>query len=269
MGSEAKTAGVTYLTEGLHEFELSNGARFTIYASPWQPLFMNWAFNYPHNEDRWNPPALVDLETGHKGEPAILAPREHDPHYIPEGGEVDIVMTHGPPWKHRDRCQNGYEAGCPHLLRALNRVRPRLHCFGHIHEAWGAERVTWGEERHRMIGTLDEKDNRILGEAAEWIISENSPSMNPKDDKVIEQRAVYLDVSNSSDQPLKAGKETIFVNSSIMTFSYQPEGAGRLVDLELPLNQGKAIGTGTALMVPRPKEDNSLKVQSNGMLRPT
>jgi hypothetical protein len=36
-GQEAKSAGVTYLTEGIHTFRLKNGAQFTVYASPWQP----------------------------------------------------------------------------------------------------------------------------------------------------------------------------------------------------------------------------------------
>lgn len=36
-GVEAKKAGVTYLTEGMHKFGLSNGAEFSVYASPWQP----------------------------------------------------------------------------------------------------------------------------------------------------------------------------------------------------------------------------------------
>jgi predicted phosphodiesterase len=36
-GKHAKDAGVTYLKEGVHEFELKNGAKFTVYASPWQP----------------------------------------------------------------------------------------------------------------------------------------------------------------------------------------------------------------------------------------
>jgi predicted MPP superfamily phosphohydrolase len=39
-GEEAKKAGVTYLTEGMHQFRLSNGAEFTVYASPWQPRCM-------------------------------------------------------------------------------------------------------------------------------------------------------------------------------------------------------------------------------------
>jgi len=37
IGEDALKAGVTYLTEGLHTFTLSNGAVFRVYASPWQP----------------------------------------------------------------------------------------------------------------------------------------------------------------------------------------------------------------------------------------
>jgi hypothetical protein len=38
-GERAKKAGVTYLDEGTHEFELKNGARLGVYASPYQPEF--------------------------------------------------------------------------------------------------------------------------------------------------------------------------------------------------------------------------------------
>lgn len=238
-GKEAKDAGVTYLTEGLHTFTLSNGAHFTIYTSPWQPEFLDWAFNYPHNEDRWNPPSLIDHQTGSKGKPAVSTSLERDPHPIPENAEVDIAMTHGPPWKHLDLCSNGYEAGCPHLLRALNRVRPRLHCFGHIHEAWGAQRIVWSGDRERAIGMLEGKneDDGILGETAELIGGMDADAVNPDDGKVIEGRAVYVDVSDGSESPLRYGKETLVVNSSIMNLSYRPEGAGWLVDLELPLKE--------------------------------
>jgi predicted phosphodiesterase len=37
IGQEAKNANITYLTEGMHEFELENGAKFKVYASEWQP----------------------------------------------------------------------------------------------------------------------------------------------------------------------------------------------------------------------------------------
>lgn len=34
-------------------------------------------------------------------------------------------------------------AGCPELFTAIANARPRLHCFGHIHEGWGARLVSW------------------------------------------------------------------------------------------------------------------------------
>jgi hypothetical protein len=37
MGPEAVESGIHYLTEGVHKFSLSNGAIFTVYASPYQP----------------------------------------------------------------------------------------------------------------------------------------------------------------------------------------------------------------------------------------
>lgn len=157
-GHRAKAANIHYLDEGMHNFTLNNGSTFSIYASPWQPEFCDWAFNYPHDEDRWNPPSLIEVPT------AKPAPKARgDPKPIPEGAEVDIVMTHGPAHLRLDRCRDGNRAGCPHLLSALERVRPRLHCCGHIHEAWGAERVEWSSdasdsgvnECQVLAGTLD------------------------------------------------------------------------------------------------------------------
>jgi hypothetical protein len=45
---------------------------------------------------------------------------------------VDILMTHTPPLGILDGGQ-----GCPALRRAVIRIRPRLHCFGHVHSAYG------------------------------------------------------------------------------------------------------------------------------------
>ena len=56
-GSYAAGAGVTYLNEGTHTLNLSNGATVTIYVSPYTPIFGDWAFAYPKHEDRFNPPS--------------------------------------------------------------------------------------------------------------------------------------------------------------------------------------------------------------------
>lgn len=71
--------------------------------------------------------------------------------------QTDILVTHGPPVRRRPAqtpCCVGVHAdarsqkhhrdlglGCPHLLREVWRVRPRLHVFGHTHCAYGKESV--------------------------------------------------------------------------------------------------------------------------------
>jgi predicted phosphodiesterase len=83
-----------------------------IWGSPWQPWFYDWAFNLQRGAEiaaKW---AL-----------------------IPAG--IDVLVTHGPPLGILDRTSRGDEAGCADLLAAVQRVRPRLHVFGHIHEAYG------------------------------------------------------------------------------------------------------------------------------------
>lgn len=87
------------------------GLRF--WGSPWQPEFCNWAFNLVRREDLAAKWAL-----------------------IPAG--VDVLVTHGPPRGILDRTFGGDDAGCDALAEAVaGRVKPRLHVFGHIHEANG------------------------------------------------------------------------------------------------------------------------------------
>lgn len=47
--------------------------------------------------------------------------------------KVDVLITHGPPLGIMDEA--GY--GCPVLLDFVNRIKPRIHCFGHCHEGYG------------------------------------------------------------------------------------------------------------------------------------
>jgi predicted phosphodiesterase len=88
----------------------------TLWGSPWQPWFHDWAFNLPRGRalaEKW---ALV-----------------------PDG--VDVLVTHGPPHGLLDLTAHGERVGCEDLTRALDRIRPRLHVFGHIHEAYGSTRA--------------------------------------------------------------------------------------------------------------------------------
>jgi predicted phosphohydrolase len=55
---------------------------------------------------------------------------------IPE--DVDIIVTHGPPYGILDRSPGTlHHAGCLQLLEAVTHLKPRLHVFGHVHGAHG------------------------------------------------------------------------------------------------------------------------------------
>lgn len=96
-----------YLQDGLAEV---GGLR--VWGSPWQPRFFDWAFN---------------LDRG--------APLAEKWALVPTG--VDVLLTHGPPMGILDVTAGGEAVGCEALTAALARIRPRLHVFGHIHEAYG------------------------------------------------------------------------------------------------------------------------------------
>ena len=54
--------------------------------------------------------------------------------------DIDILITHSPPFDILDELiEEGKHAGSTALGHVLMRVRPKLHVFGHIHEAYG----TW------------------------------------------------------------------------------------------------------------------------------
>ncbi|KAI4215705.1 MAG: hypothetical protein LQ351_001692 [Letrouitia transgressa] len=191
-GSEARAAGITYLEEGVKSFELSNGAKFTIYASPYQPEFCNWAFPYERDEDRFNPDSALSVNP------------------IPEWPKIDIMLTHGPPYGILDETwRTGEKVGCEHLLRAVRRCRPQLHCFGHIHEGWGAQRVHWDNEQA-------------------------SERLETNQTEILKNGSAHVDISGNSSRPLKFGEETLFVNAAIMNVKYRPENAPWTIDLELP-----------------------------------
>lgn len=84
------------------------------YGSPWQPWFEGMAFNLQRG-----------LEIKAKWD------------LIPE--DTDVLITHGPPYGHLDTVQ-GISQGCRDLLTAIERVKPKLHVFGHVHKEVGTSK---------------------------------------------------------------------------------------------------------------------------------
>jgi len=102
-------ARCTYLEDESY-IESDNNTKF--YGSPWSPKFFNWAFNKERDEihTSWD---LIPNDT-------------------------DVLITHGPPIGRGDKVFNGIRAGCVNLLEQVqDRIIPRLHVFGHIHEDSG------------------------------------------------------------------------------------------------------------------------------------
>ena len=55
---------------------------------------------------------------------------------------VDVLITHGPPLGILDRSPGQQEhMGDPELLKAVQRLRPLLHVFGHAHGAYGQAEI--------------------------------------------------------------------------------------------------------------------------------
>jgi len=169
-----------------------------IYSSPYQPEFCNWAFPYKRDEDRFNPRSPEGIKN------IAVNP-------VPDFPRVDIIMTHGPPKLILDKTIDLIPVGCIQLMRADLRCRPLLHCFGHIHEGWGAGRMDW----------VNRKFNR----------------MRIDRDQVFEDRAAKLDLSSDSGEAITFGKETLFINAAIMNFRYKPVNAPWVVDLDLPFRE--------------------------------
>lgn len=54
--------------------------------------------------------------------------------------DTDILITHGPPFGIQDLTPPRWgsrNAGCEELLKAVQRIKPKLHVFGHIHHGYG------------------------------------------------------------------------------------------------------------------------------------
>ncbi len=86
----------------------------SFYGSPWQPEFSHgWAFTLATEEELSNKWRRVP-------------------------SNVQILVTHGPPAGILDFTVDGRHAGSTSLLtEIIQRVKPRLHLFGHIHEGYG------------------------------------------------------------------------------------------------------------------------------------
>lgn len=98
--------GVIYLQNSLVEID-----GLKIYGSPYTPSLNNWAF--------------VKSKLDMKKEWGLIP------------NDLDILITHNPPYKIMDSTIMDGNLGCQDLLKKILEVKPRIHVFGHVHEGYG------------------------------------------------------------------------------------------------------------------------------------
>ena len=103
---------------------------FKIWGSPVTPWFFDWAFNVHRGSRIANVWDRIPVDT-------------------------DIVITHGPPVGVLDTTISGDHVGCFDLSLAIERVKPKLHVFGHIHESAG--RISLNGTTYINAAQLDHK----------------------------------------------------------------------------------------------------------------
>jgi Icc-related predicted phosphoesterase len=85
---------------------------YKIYGAPWQPEFCDWAFMRPRGQ-----------------------PMKEVWEKVPEN--VDVLLTHTPPYGFGDRCGNNVRVGCEMLRAAIDRRSVSVNVCGHIHAGYG------------------------------------------------------------------------------------------------------------------------------------
>ncbi|OAA75398.1 Metallophosphoesterase [Akanthomyces lecanii RCEF 1005] len=221
---EAKKDGVVYIgKEGEYSFPLANGAVLRIYASPWTPEYGTWGFQY-------------SPETGHD-------------FHIPAG--IDIAMTHGPPRDVLDLA--GFNlpqynmqlehAGCPDLFTAVARARPRIHCFGHIHEAWGAYLARWRAdtkttEKHTTVEkAIDAVASRSIVRLQDIkpMTVLDPPATEEQAKQLMEwsrQMGVHINLEEARGEGHEV-EDTLFLNAAIEGHRQKPSQLPFIIDMLL------------------------------------
>lgn len=212
--SESGSDNITFLDEGIHHFKLQNGARLAVYASPFTPSLGEWGFQFKRGEGH-------DFATD----------------------KADVVITHGPPKGILDFTASKERGGCEDLFAAVARARPRLHCFGHIHEGWGAKLVAWrGAAASKDPSHFSDIDNASSTPVESLATLKHGKDVTPqkghakKDEfnRCVKQGYRWTSHCSDDEHPLVRGRHTLFVNAAIEALDGGKAQLPWVVDIELP-----------------------------------
>ncbi|KAG9950217.1 metallophosphoesterase domain-containing protein, partial [Aureobasidium melanogenum] len=204
--------GVVLLDEGTHDIEVANGVRLKIYASSFVPSEENH-YGYPYEP---LPGHIWDIPP-----------------------DVDIAITHPPPKGVLDFNTNTRRrAGCEMLFSAVAKAKPRLHCFGHIHEAWGAKMVTWRPMEPSYVTHMTAIDGE-KSEVIQSLAKLKGERAEANEDEQIRKELGEMEARGYcfAAPELQKGEQTLFVNASIEGPENETQQLPWMVELDFPRSQ--------------------------------
>ncbi|KAF7348583.1 hypothetical protein MVEN_01375900 [Mycena venus] len=177
-GRRAIDANIIYLEGEEYRFCVREGGKeWSVYGSPvtflipirlrvmmlisakCTPVSRGWAFGYKAADAEGISSRFVLLDKMVITQTALVS----------SFPKTDILLTHGPPHDVLDVINGARKkrGGCPALAARVPKLKPRLHVFGHIHEARGAYVHLWNTDAppsaQNAVQFKDQDDNENLG----------------------------------------------------------------------------------------------------------
>jgi hypothetical protein len=118
-------------------------------------------------------------------------------------------------------------AGCPDLFKAIAIARPAIHCFGHIHEGWGAKLAAWRPEiisglmkQPSHFNAIDNGNSfmieRLAGlQSSRFETVEDVKQRGAKIQKMDEEGCFTIDQSVEGMANFRKGEHTLFLNAAM------------------------------------------------------
>jgi hypothetical protein len=97
-------------------------------------------------------------------------------------------------------------------------VKPKLHCFGHIHTGYGAQRLEFGKD------TEVKEDSDSITQLPKELVGKNQA-----------KRKGFSSLPPGSAEAFAANNQTLCINAAMEGEDEQLENAPWLVELDLPI----------------------------------
>ncbi len=140
-------------------------------------------------------------------------------------------------------------AGCRNVFAAVSEARPKVHCFGHIHEGWAARLVTWKDDRNSQpthFTAINHEKSRVIENLAKLlpIRFDSEEDLERKEKEVgnhKQDRCCITSHCSGDEYPIEHGEQTLFVNASVCDSEGELVQLPWVVDLELPTAQPNIV----------------------------